>query len=95
MSHLKLEKGDQFTFYLGGLYEQGQYYVHSFEAQFEIGEHVLVHIGKANQGPDGQNGENYFVELGKFGKYKVIEDKAYNEKYPNGKSLDKTFSEAK
>ncbi len=93
--HLKLKKGDEFTFYLGGFYEHGQFYIHSFEPQFEIGEKVLVHIGKANQGPVGIDGDNYFVEIGKFGKYKVIEDKAYNEKYPNGKSLDETFNEAK
>ena len=70
-------------------------YIHSFEPQFEIGEKVLVHIGKAYQGPVGYDDDNYFVEIGKFGKYKIIEDKAYNEKYPNGKSLAQTYDEAK
>ena len=93
--HLKLKQGDEFTFYLGGFYEQGQFYIHSFEPQFEIDEQVLVHISKDYQGPVGYDGDNYFVEIGKFGKYKIIEDKAYNEKYPNGKSLTQTYDEAK
>ena len=93
--HRQLKKGDKFTFYLGGLYEQEQFYINSFEPQFEIDEKILIHIGKSNQGPFGSNGDNYFVEIGKFGKYKVIEDKAYNEKYPTGKSLEKAYNEAK
>ncbi len=77
------------------VYEQDQHYINGFEPQFEIGEDVIVHIAKDNQGPDGPDGNNYFVELGMFGKYKVIEEKAYNKKHPTGKSLNETFNEAK
>ena len=90
----KIKKGESFTFYLDGTYERGVYYLHNFEPQFEIGEEVIVHIGKAYQGPVGLDGDNYYVELGETGKYKVVEDKAYNEKHKNGKSLDKAFNEA-
>lgn len=93
-ANLKLKKGDSFTFYLTGNYEMDQYYIGSYEPQFEIGEEIIVHIGKASQGPNGPDGDNYFVELGQYGKYKVVEDKAYNEKFKNGKSLDKAFNEA-
>ncbi len=90
-----IQKGDSFTFYLGGIYEMEQHYIDNFEPQFEIGEHIVVHIGKSEQGPKGPSGDNYFVELGKHGKYKVIGDKAYNEKHKEGKSLDLAFNEAK
>ncbi len=92
---LKIIEESSFTFYLGGMYEQDQHYINGFEPQFEIGEDVIVHIAKDNQGPDGPDGNNYFVELGMFGKYKVIEEKAYNKKHPTGKSLNETFNEAK
>ncbi len=91
----QIQKEDSFTFYLSGIYEMDQHFIDNFEPQFEIGEKVIVHIGKSDQGPNGPDGTNYFVELGKYGKYKVVGDKAYNEKYPNGKSLDKAFNEAK
>ena len=93
-TELKIDTGDTFTFYLGGSYEGGLYFVDGFEAQFEIDEQSLIHIGNAVNGPELEGGF-YFVELGKYGKYKVVEDKAYNEKYIYGKSLDKVFDEAK
>ena len=92
---VKIETDDLFTFYLGGMYEQNKHYINGFEPQFEIGEDVIVHIAKDYIGPDGLDGNNYFVELGMFGKYKIIEEKAYNEKYPTGKSLYSAFNEAK
>ena len=92
---LKLDKGDEFTFHLHGLYDLDQHFILPYEPQFEIGEKVVVHIGKGDRGPNGIDGDNYHVEIGKFGKYKVIEGKAYNEKHPFGKSLDTVFDEAK
>lgn len=89
----RIEKGDTFTFYLDGLYHQGDYYLWNFEPQFEIGERSIVHLGKGYQGPLGENGDNYFVELGLYGKYKVVDDKAYNEKFPNGKSVNLALTE--
>ncbi len=91
---LKLKKGDSFTFYLLGIYENDSHYIDAYEPQFEIGEKIIVHVGKSDQGPNGPDGDNYFVELGKYGKYKVVGDKAYNEKHTDGKSLDKVFNEA-
>ncbi len=91
---LKLDRGDSFTFYLHGLYEYGRHYVLPSEPQFEIGEHVLVHIGKADQGPDGKYGDNYFVVLLEFGKYRIHEGRAYNEKYSEGRPLNDAFNEA-
>ena len=90
-----VQKGDLFTFYLGGIYEMDRHYIDNFEPQFEIGEEVVVHVGKADQGPKGPDGDNYFVELGMYGKYRIVEGKAYNENYPAGKSLQDVYDEAK
>ena len=89
-----LNNGDSFTFYLAGIYEHGEHHIFGFEPQFELGEEVIVHIAKADQGPNGENGNNYFVELGKYGKYKIVGDKAYNEKYDQGRSFDLVFKES-
>ncbi len=75
-----VHNGDSFTFYLTGTYEHEEHFIFGFEPQFELGENVIVHIGKSVHGPNGENGNNYFVELGKYGKYKIVGDKAYNEK---------------
>ena len=93
-TELVLNNGDSFTFYLAGIYEYGEHHIFGFEPQFELGEKVIVHIGKADQGPNGENGNNYFVKLGKYGKYKIVGDKAYNEKYDQGRSFDPIFKEA-
>lgn len=90
-----VQKGDSFTFYLGGMYEMDRHYIHNFEPQFEIGEEIVVHVGKADQGPKGPDGDNYFVELGMYGKYRIVEGKAYNENYPAGRSLQDVYNEAK
>ncbi len=91
-SDLKIE--DEFVFYLGGGYEMGTMYVDIFEPQFEIGEDVVLHIGKADN-PLHPIDDQYFVEIGMFGKYKVVEGEAYNENYPDGKLLRSVFDEAK
>ena len=90
-----VQRGNAFTFYLGGIYEIDQHYIHTFEPQFEIGEDVIVHIGKGNQGPKGPDGDNYFVELGMYGKYRIVGDRAYNENYLTGRSLQDVYAEAK
>lgn len=93
-SKLKLKKGDLFTFNIDSLYHDGEFYIWQHEAQFELDEKTLVHITNAEEGPNGVDGDNYSTILGKYGKYKVVGDKAYNEEHKNGKSLDKTFNEA-
>ena len=37
----------------------------------------------------------YYVVIGMYGKYKVIDGKAYNENYPTGRLLNSVFDEAK
>ena len=91
---LELDQGDAFTFYLWGIYLDGSYTIDAHEPQFEIGEKVIVHVGKSIKGPMGTGGDNYFVELGKYGKYKIVEDKAYNERNKDGKSLHRALNEA-
>ena len=93
-AHLKLGKDDRLTVYLGGVYESGKFYMHGFEPQFEIGEEVILHVGHGKNGPAFEDDGFYFVELGKYGKYRVVDDMAYNEKHKNGKPLDDALSEA-
>ncbi len=92
---LKLKTGDHFTVYLGGVYESGVFYMHGFEPQFEIGEDVLLHVGYDSNGPDFKDAGLYFVELGKHGKYKIVGEKAYNDKNRDGKPFNEAFNEAK
>ncbi len=91
---LKLKEGDQFTVYLGGVYESGKFYMHGFEPQFEIGEKVILHVGHGKDDPVFGDDGFYFVELGKYGKYKVVDGKAYNDRHRDGKLLDKALNEA-
>ncbi|MCE2614571.1 MAG: hypothetical protein LVO36_01560, partial [Nitrosopumilus sp. (ex Thoosa mismalolli)] len=90
---LMLKKDDLFTFYVDSIYHNGQYYVWQHEPQFEIGEKTIVHISNSEYGPDGYKGNNFVVEIGKYGKYKVVDEKAYNEHHEKGKPLDKAFAE--
>ncbi len=91
---LKLKKGDQFTVYLGGVYESGKFYMRGFEPQFEIGEKVILHVGHGKDGPVFDDGGFYFVELGKYGKYKVVDGKAYNDRHMDGRLLEEALNEA-
>ncbi len=80
------------TFYIHGIYEQGEFYIMPHMPQFEIGEKTLVHLGV----PDiGFRSDAMYVELGEHGKYKIIGDKAYNEKFKQGKNLDSAKKESK
>ena len=91
---MDLKLDDEFVFYLSGGYEHDIAYVDVFEPQFEIGENVILHIGKADDAY-GPINDLYYVEIGMYGKYKVIDGKAYNENYPTGKLLNSVFDEAK
>lgn len=77
----KIKSGEVFTLYLDSIKEGGKFYIQPFEATFEEGEEVIVHAALGNI-PGISN--PYFVKLGEFGKYKIIDDKAYNEKFPYG-----------
>ena len=91
---MDLKLDDEFVFHLSGGYEHDITYVDVFEPQFEIGESVVLHIGKADN-TYGPMNDLYYVEIGMFGKYKVVEGEAYNENYPDGKLLSSTLDEAK
>lgn len=87
--------GELFTFYVDSSKIGGKYYIASHEPEFEVGEDVVVHIAKSRLGPLGEGGDNYFVELGDFGKYKIQHDKAFNEKFHNGKSIRSALNESR
>lgn len=89
----KLDHGKTFTVYLDGIKIDGEYHLPPGEALFEIGENVLIHAALSNTGPDIQ--DVYYVKLGQFGKYKIVDDKAYNEKSPYGITIDSAAKQAK
>lgn len=91
---IRYKVGDSFTFYVDSIKLGESYIISSYEPEFEVGEDVIVHIAKAQLGPMGKNGDNYFVELGDFGKYKIKDGKAYNEKFAQGKSIEMALKEA-
>lgn len=88
------QSNDLFTFYVDSSKINEMYYIASYEPEFEVGEEIIVHIAKSHLGPMGEGGDNYFVELGDFGKYKIIDQKAYNEKYHEGRPLNKVLRES-
>ena len=61
--------------------------------QFEIGEQVILHIAEDTNDVIGEN--IHFVKLGEYGKYKIQNDKAYNEQNPNGKTIEASLNEAR
>ena len=93
---MDLKPDDEFVFYLSGGAERNIIYVDVWQPQFEIGENVILHIGKTDDtyGPVTVN-DLYYVVIGMYGKYKVIDGKAYNENYPTGRLLNSVFDEAK
>lgn len=90
-------KGDistqKITVYLHGMYEQGEFYLLPNEPQFEINEKVLVHLNTENQ--NGFKEGALYVQLAEYGKYKIVDEQAYNKNNPNGKSLDSVKNESK
>ncbi len=93
--NIKGEIDKKVTFYLHGKYFSDQLLLVPYEAQFEIGEQVLVHLYPASEF-EFQDGEALYPILGENGKYKIGEDnKVYNKNYPNGKSLDSAKNESK
>ena len=82
------------TFYLHSLLWQGEKFVLlPDEAQFEIGEKVMVHLG-TDPSLDYDK-DALYMQLGQHGKYKIVDEKAYNIDYPEGRSLDSVMNESK
>jgi len=78
-----------------------KYRLFSFEPQFELGDKVILHIGISDIETNFIDDENlgsltpyYFVKLGTYGYYKIQNDVAYNEKFPNGIPLNTVISES-
>jgi hypothetical protein len=88
-----LKKGELFTVYIDSIFIDDQYWLSTYEPQFEIGEEVLIHIAKSEISLDDK--EMFYVELGHYGKYQIKDGKAYNEKFPYGKSLVQAENEAR
>ncbi|MEM4320003.1 MAG: hypothetical protein QXT32_06495 [Candidatus Nitrosocaldaceae archaeon] len=70
-------------------------YILPYEAVYEIGEDVLVHVMHATIDPESKyidellakeyaNHKVYGTALGKYGKYTIKDGLAYNENYPYG-----------
>lgn len=88
-----LKKGELFTVFIDSIFIDNQYWLSTYEPQFEIGEEVLIHVAKSEIILDGK--EMFYVELGHYGKYQIKDGKAYNEKFPYGKSLVQAENEAR
>lgn len=85
------KKGDIVTFFVFGDRVENQIALES-GLNFETGEQVIVHIGE--EFLPNEDSPTYNVVLGKYGKYKIQEDVAFNEKYNDGKSIKKALEEA-
>ncbi len=94
---MEVVKGDistkKITIYLHGMYEQDEFYLLPNEPQFEINEKVLVHL--STQDKNGFEEGVLYVQIAEYGKYKIVNDQAYNKNNPNGKSLDSAKNESK
>lgn len=88
-----LAEGDKITINIVGKLLNGTLYLDENDPHFAIGETVVVHIGKDTSNVIASDFN--FVKLGKFGKYQIVDDKAYNDKHPQGKLLDTVINEAK
>lgn len=63
------------------------------EEHYEIGERVIVHVA---DDPNNIIGDNVkYVKLGQFGKYKLHEDRAFNEIYTEGRDISSVMSETR
>jgi len=85
-----------FTIYLDSVNIEGVYYINPAEPFFEKGEKVIIHVAEDNN-IDAKGIEHYYqVQLGIYGKYQVSEDedKAYNEKYHDGVSVEFAANQA-
>lgn len=61
--------------------------------QFELGEDVIVHI---SVDPNDIIEKDFkFVQLGKYGKYKIHDGEAFNAKYLYGKNIVSALDETK
>ncbi len=92
-SKKKLDAGSIVTVTITGKLLDKKLKLDGGEEHYEIGERVVVHVA---EDPNDIIGENVkYVKLGQFGKYKLNEDKAFNELYPKGRVISSVMSETK
>lgn len=88
-----LDRGSVVTVVITGKLLNDVLYLDGGEEHYELGERVIVHLARD---PHNIMGDDVlYVKLGEFGKYKIQNDRAYNEQFPEGRSISSVMSEAK
>jgi len=86
-----LEIGSIYTVSITGKLKDNVIDLEPDEEHYQIGEKVIVHVAKDST--DNVSEDGSYVKLAKYGKYKIQNDKAYNDKNTNGKSTHSAFDE--
>ena len=86
-----IKKGDVVTIYVFGD-RVGTQLALEAGLNFETDEKVIVHVGEENL--PGNDESVFNVMLGTYGKYKIQDDVAFNQKYKDGKSIERALTEA-
>lgn len=95
IDNIKGDAGKTITFYIHGKYFSEKFFVAPYEAQYEIGEKVLVHLAPETVF-EFKNGKALYSPLGEYSKYKIGEDgKAYNTNHKKGINLDSVRNESR
>lgn len=88
-----LERGSVVTVVITGKLLNDVLYLDGGEEHYELGERVIVHVATDPHSIMGV--DVMYVKLGEFGKYKIQNDRAYNEQFSEGRSISSVMSEAK
>ena len=86
-----LESGSITTVIITGKLLNDVLYLDGGEEHYELGERVIVHV--AEDPHDVIGDDVLYVKLGEFGKYKIQNNQAYNEQFPEGRNLSSVMSE--
>ncbi len=89
----QLERGSIVTVVITGKLLNDVLYLDGGEEHYELGERVIVHV--AQDPHDIMGGDALYVKLGEFGKYKVQNNRAYNDQFSEGRSISSVMSEAR
>lgn len=89
----QLDRGSVVTVVITGKLLNNVLYLDGGEEHYELGERVIVHVA---QDPHDIIGDDVlYVKLGEFGKYKIQNNRAYNELFSEGRSISSVMSEAR
>jgi len=88
-----LDRGSVVTVVITGKLLNDVLYLDGGEEHYELGERVIVHVVKDPHNIMGN--DVLYVKLGEFGKYKIQNNLAYNEQFPEGRSISSVMSEAR